>query len=435
VNRLRHAETTAPVAKRALRRVSRRILPFLSVLYIISFIDRANVSFAKLAMSADLGFSEQVFGFAAGIFFVGYLLLEIPGAIIVERWSARVWLSRILISWGLCATLIGFVQSKSQFYWMRFALGLAEAGFFPGVIVYLSHWFPRAERARALAGFVLAVPISFIIGAPLSAACLSIHWLGLPGWRWIFILQGIPAVLAGIVALFYFTDHPAGARWLEPDERQWLEEKLQGERAPRVKLQFREMLAAMLAPRTLQFAISLFLTVMATYGFIFWLPATIHSRSNLTVIQSTLLSGIPFAFAAVFVWLAGRSSDKTGERRWHSAVPLILAGIGLAGSGIPGQGFVPVMMWLCFTGAWLWAWAPSFWVLPASFLEGSAAATAIGFINSTGSLGGFTGPLLVGSLLDRHWHMPATLLLLSLCFFLSGALVANAAKPGRAHQS
>src|SRR5262249_18913947 len=210
------------VAGTARRKVALRILPFVFVLYIVNYLDRANIAFAKLSMSEELGFSEEVFGTGAGIFFFGYLALEIPGALIVERWSARRWFARILISWGLCTALVGAVQSATQFYGARFLLGLAEAGFFPGIIVYLTHWFAPRDRARAMAGLILAIPIAMGLGSPISGFLLNLHWLQVEGWRWVFILEGVPAVVLGFVTLFYLTDRPREAHWLEPEEREWI---------------------------------------------------------------------------------------------------------------------------------------------------------------------------------------------------------------------
>ena len=215
-------EASSPAADRARQKIARRILPFVFVLYIISYLDRANVAFAKLSMTAELGFSEAVFGFGAGIFFIGYLFLEIPGALIVERLSARKWIARILISWGLCATLMGFIHTPFHFYAARFLLGLAEAGFFPGIIVYLTHWFTGRDRARAMAGFIVGGPVSLLFGAPISSLFLRLHRFGMSGWRWVFILEGVPAVIFGIITWFYLTDNPSDANWLNPDERQWI---------------------------------------------------------------------------------------------------------------------------------------------------------------------------------------------------------------------
>jgi ACS family tartrate transporter-like MFS transporter len=212
------------------RKIAWRILPFIFTLYIIASLDRANVAYAKLTMMADQGFSEAVFGFGAGIFFAGYLLFEIPGALIVERWSARRWFARILITWGLCAVLVGFIRTASQFYAARFFLGLAEGGFFPGIIVYLTHWFCARDRARALAAFILAIPVSLSLGGPISALILRLDWFGLAGWRWVFILEGLPAILFGVVALVYLTDQPREAAWLEPEERKWIIAELESEK-------------------------------------------------------------------------------------------------------------------------------------------------------------------------------------------------------------
>jgi len=218
------------VETRALRSIARRLLPFLIVLFSVAYIDRVNVSYAGLEMTNDLGFDPEVFGLGTGIFFIGYFLLEIPGALIVERWSARKWLARIVISWGLLAVLMGFIHNTTHFYIVRFLLGLAEAGFFPGIIIYLSHWFRHRERARAIAAFMTALPVSVIVVAPLSGFILGINWFGLPGWRWIFILEGIPAVMLGFVTIFYLTDRPRDARWLAEDEREWITNELSNKR-------------------------------------------------------------------------------------------------------------------------------------------------------------------------------------------------------------
>src|SRR3990167_4727944 len=218
------------VAARARRRIARRLLPFLFALYIIAFLDRVNVAYAALGMTGDLGFSPEVFGFGAGIFFIGYFLLEIPGALLVEKWSARGWIARILITWGIVTLLVSLVKTAHQFYWARFFLGLAEAGFFPGIIVYLTHWFRSEDRAKAVALFMSAVPVSNILGAPVAGLILGVHWAGLPGWRWIFILEGIPAIIFGVITIFYLTDWPEQARWLPPEEREWIRTELEREK-------------------------------------------------------------------------------------------------------------------------------------------------------------------------------------------------------------
>lgn len=407
---------TAPSTEESVRRkIARRILPFLFLLYAISYVDRANVSFAKLTMSADLDFSEAVYGFGAGIFFLGYFLLEIPGALIIERWSARLYMSRILITWGICTIFEGLVHTPRQFYLARFCLGLAEAGFFPGMLVYLSHWFPQQMRARALSGFIFSVPVSFVIGAPVSALCLSLHWFGLPGWRWLFMLQGVPAVVCGVIVPFYLADRPCHAVWLEPAEREWLQAELdrecdlkQSRGAVSVRNVFTNRMVWLLA-------FALFLIVLASYGYIFWLPSTIQKASGYSVGFSTTVSAIPFCAAAIVVMIMGRSSDVRGERRLHSAVPLLLAAAFFSAVTFPVQSFPFTMTWLTLTGALLWAWTPSFWVLPTIVLGDSAAAVSLGLINSIGNLGGFVGPTVVGYTLSK-WHSYSFVV-----WFLSGA--------------
>ncbi|MBV9035966.1 MAG: MFS transporter [Acidobacteriaceae bacterium] len=413
------------------RKVSRRILPFFFALYIISYLDRANVSFAKAAMSADLGFSEAVYGFGAGIFFVGYLLLEIPGALIVERWSARLWMSRILITWGLCTILVGFARTPVQFYGARFCLGLAEAGFFPGVLVYLTHWFAPGDRARAMSSFILAVPISFVIGAPLSAFCLSLHWFGLAGWQWLFILQGLPAVFFGILTPFYLIDRPADARWLQSAERDWLSTELKREREHKRLLGHFSVRSVLGRGSVWILAAALFFVVLSSYGYILWLPSTIQRESGLSVKASTLLSALPFCAAAIMVKLMGRSSDRSGEHKLHAALPLFAAGLLFAGVAIPGQPFPLTMLWLVMTGSLLWAWAPPFWVLPTLSLGESGAAASLGLINSVGNLGGFVGPSIIGYFLANGHSYWFITLLCSGGFMISGALILLTSVPGR----
>src|SRR5581483_11678793 len=293
------------VADRARRKMSRRILPYFFLLYIVAYLDRANVAFAKLSMSADLKFSEAVFGFGAGVFFIGYFLLEIPGALIVERWSARLWIARILVTWGLFTVLVGFVKTPIQFYVTRFLLGMAEAGFFPGAIVYFTHWFPVRDRARAMSGLILAVPLSFVLGAPVSAWCLSLDLFGLPGWRWIFILQGLPAILLGLITPFYLTDHPHQAAWLTAEERQWVTGELERERQLRQKAG-RGILRALSERNVLTLAAALFLIVLASYGYVFWLPTTIQKAAATSISMATLLSACPFVVATLSVRYIGR---------------------------------------------------------------------------------------------------------------------------------
>jgi ACS family tartrate transporter-like MFS transporter len=385
----------------AIRKASRRLLPLLFCLYIVAYLDRVNVAFAKQSLSADLGFNDEVFGFGAGIFFVGYFLLEIPGALIAEHWSARLWMSRILFTWGALAMAEGFVRTASQFYVVRFLLGLAEAGFFPAALVYLSHWFPASARARALSGFILAVPLSFVIGAPLSAWCLSLDWLQWPGWRWLFVLQGAPAVLFGCLVPFLMPDKPRDAGWLRPSEREWLEGELERERKSKRKHSASRLLDGLRSSTVWLLAVTLFLIVVGNYGFVLWLPARLERASGTGTIFSTLLSGIPFVCALAGVWFMGRSSDARSERRWHTAAPLLLCAAVFPLTLLPNQPFGLYLLWSCIVGLGLWAWAPAFWSLPTLLMGESAAAVSLGLINCIGNLGGFFGPWLIGWLIGR----------------------------------
>jgi ACS family tartrate transporter-like MFS transporter len=373
-------------------------------------------------MVADLHFSEQVFGLGAGMFFLGYFVLEIPGALIAERWSARLWISRIMITWGICTVLMAFVKTPAQFYTARFLLGLAEAGFFPGLIVYLTHWFPVANRGRAMSGFITAVPLSFVISAPVSALLLGCHWLGFAGWRWVFILEGLPAIVFGIWILFYMTDHPSDAAWLSHEEREWLTAELEREQQQKRALGHVSILQGFRQRNVIILGLQLCIIVIASYGYLFWLPTNIQNASGFSIVSSTWLATLPFILAVGAVWFIGRSSDSTQERILHTSIPLALAGLFFVLTIIPGQGFPLKMSWLSLTGMLLWAWAPSYWVLPTLTLGDSAGAASIGLINSVGNLGGFIGPFLIGTALTGNHSYTVVVVFLSAAFFLAAAL-------------
>ncbi len=404
-------------------KLRRRILPFVFLLYITSYLDRANVAFAKMPMSADLGFSDAVYGFGAGIFFIGYLLFGIPGAMLVERSSASKWIARMLIVWGCCTVLVGFVRTPGQFYFARMALGCAEAGFFPGIIIYFSHWFARKDRARAMAGFIMAIPVSLVLGAPFSALILRIHWLGLPGWRWVFILQGIAPVVLGVITFFYLTDYPRDAKWLEPSEREQIVAELEAENLAKILPNQDSVWNIFRYKNVLLLAVALCSANIGSYAFVLWLPTIIRNSSSLSVIASTAFAALPFATGLISVRLSGRSSDRTGERRLHTAVPMILSGIFFMLAGIPGQPFPLVLLWLCLTGASAYAWPPPFWVLPTTTLTKSAAAASVGLINAIGNLGGFLGPSVVGLLLSRKYSYTVAIAFLAVSFVLAGLLI------------
>jgi ACS family tartrate transporter-like MFS transporter len=388
------------VAHRCRRRITRRLMPYLFFLYIIAYLDRVNVSYAALQMKTGLGFTDAILGVGAGIFFIGYVLLEIPGSILVEKWSARGWIARIMISWGIVAILMGFLQTRNQFYSLRFLLGAAEAGFFPGIIVYLSHWFRYQDRAKVLALFMAAQPISNIIGSPVSGLLLSVNWLGLPGWRWLFIIEGMPAIVFGVVTIFYLTDRPHQAAWLPDDERAWLIAELDREKQAKQQRvhanRVRQVLGQMSA--VLLLTLAYFFMAATVYGFNFWLPSIIKQFSRLSNLRVSLIAAIPYCAGLVGILLVGWSSDRTKERRWHAALPMVIASIGLCLGILVKDRILLAVAMFSLAAVGLYGYLPGFWALPTSFLTGTAAAASIGLINSVGNLGGFVGPSVVGYL-------------------------------------
>jgi len=382
----------------ARRRIAWRLLPFIFILYIISFLDRVNVGYAGLEMARDLGFSDRVFGLGAGIFSIGYFLFEIPGALIVERWSARRWIARILITWGFVTILVAAVHTPRQFYAARFLLGVAEAGFFPGLVVYLTHWFRYEDRAKAGAMFMAAIPMSNIIGAPFAGWILSQHWAGWAGWRWLFVVEGIPAVLFGVITLFYLTDWPAQAKWLSADEREWMTEELRREKEAKAGARSSTVWDALRSREVLLLTLVYFLAIIGIYGFIIWFPTIVQRATGLPNMAVTLLSSLPYVAGLAAMLLIGWHSDKTGERRWHTAFPLFLGGAALTLALTIHGNLALEFALMIVVGACTTAFMPSFWALPTALLTESAAAASIGLINSVGNLGGFAGPFAIGYL-------------------------------------
>jgi MFS transporter, ACS family, tartrate transporter len=411
------------VASRARKRIAWRLLPFLFLLYIIAFLDRMNVGAAALQMPGDLGFNDRVVGLGAGMFFIGYLVLEIPGALIAERWSARRWIARIMISWGIITALMAFIHTAREFYVVRFLVGAAEAGFFPAVIVYLSHWFRYQDRAKAVAIFFAANPLSFVIGSPLAGWLLGISWLGLRGWRWLFILEGIPAIAFGVVTVFYLTDWPREARWLDPDEREWITTCLEEEKQAKKKVRSYTIWQALSQRDVILLTLCYFGATTGGYGIGFWLPTILKRLSGQSDIRVTLFAALPYLAGFLVQQWNGWHSDKTCERRWHAAVPVFSCGIALLLTVIFGSSTILAVSLFTLVGACYFAFHPCFWAVPTAFLSESAAAASIGLINSLGNLGGFFGPLIVGYLVHRTHSFTAGLLYLvgSLC--LSGVLM------------
>lgn len=411
------------VAQSARRRIARRLLPFLFLLYLIAYLDRVNVGYAALEMSHDLHFSDAVTGLGGGIFFIGYVLLEIPGAIIVERWSARRWIARIMVSWGIATVVVGLVHTPFQFYSARFLLGAAEAGFFPGIVVYLTHWFVQEDRAKAIATFMTATAVANVIGGPLAGQILPQHWHSLPGWRWLFILEGVPALIFGVVTLFYLTDWPNQARWLPKEENEWINSELAREKQRKAKLQSLTIWQALGHGKVLLLALIYFMGSTGIYGFVFWFPTILKRASGLTTGSVALLAALPYVAALLSMMFNGWRSDRTGERRLHTAVPLLVGAISMVLALVFSSHTWIQFSFFTLYAAAVYGYQPIFWTLPTAFLSESAAAASIGLINSVGGLGGFVGPYIIGFLSNKTGSFVPGLCWLLLNLSLGGILV------------
>ena len=412
------------LGQRSRRKVAYRLLPFVFFLYVGNYVDRVNVSFANLRMSADLGFSDRVYGLGVGMFYVTYVLFEIPGAIIVEKWSARKWIARIMISWGVVTILTGFVHTATQFYVARFLLGAAESSFFPGMIVYLTHWFCSRDRSRAIACLYAANPAAALIGSPLAGWLLGVHWGSITGWRWLFILEGVPAVLMGIITWWYMTDRPTEASWLNPDEQKWLVNELETELQAKKRLRNYTITEAFF-DRQIQILIAAyFLAVTGALGTIYWIPTFVKRISGFANQTVTSLLLIPAFIGFAGMLINGWHSDKTGERHWHTATPLLIASsmfflLVLARENAP----LAISFLLLGSGA-MYAYYPTFWTIPTTMLGEAAAAATFGLINSIGQLGGLFGNYTIGFLNDRTHSLTASFGVIAFVYLGAGILIA-----------
>ena len=412
-----------PIADSALRKVRWRLIPFLFLLYIVAYLDRVNVGFAAIDMNRDLGFSGAVYGMGSGIFFLSYTSLEVPSNLLLTRFGVRVWIARIMFTWGVISTAMIFVNSAATFYVLRFLLGAAEAGFFPGIIYYLTHWFPARERARAVGLFMTATALAGVIGAPVSSALLQLDGaLGLRGWQWLFLIEGLPAILLTPVVLMKMTERPSDAAWLTPDERDYLSREIAAEQAQttHAHVTLRE---ALLSARLWIATVPYLCIVIAFYGVSFWLPQIVQSSSGLGSATVVLLSAIPYVAATMGLVLFGASSDRLRERRWHVAVACAIGAVGFLLTVMLPQTLAVSLAALSLAAFGIWGTLGPYWALPTAFLRGTAAAGGIALVNSVGNVGGFVGPILVGRIRDSTGQFAPGLLTLAGILVLGAAVV------------
>ena len=412
--------SSARFADHTRHQVALRLLPFLFVLYVTNYLDRTSVAYAGLGMSRDLGFNDRVFGLGAGVFFISYVALQIPGALLVERWSARRMISATMIAWGMLTSLTALVHTPTQLYLARFALGAAEAGFFPGVVVYLSHWFVREDRGKATSNFMAAIPLSFIIGSPLAGWILGRHWFNVQGWRWLFVLEGLPAIVCGIIAFFFLTDWPRQARWLGPEQREWIGRKLEEEKPAGVGAV--SSWQAIRSPMIVVLAGLTFLQYFSGYAIFFWMPTMLKRQSGFSDARVGLIGAIPYVVLFLAMLFNGWHSDRNGERHWHSAVPLFISAVGLLALVARPQSMLLTMMLFSMVSINT-AYLPIFWAIPGEFLTASAAAASIGAINAVGSMAGFAGPYAFGYLVTRTGSFAVGMAVLAIFSVAAGVLI------------
>ena len=424
-----HTESAAQAPARSeleeqtYRKVAWRLVPFLFLCYFAAYLDRVNVGFAKLQMLDDLGFSNTVYGLGAGVFFIGYVLFEVPSNMILHKVGARIWIARIMISWGLIAGAIAFVQTPTQFYVMRFLLGVAEAGFIPGVLLYLTYWFPASRRGRIVAMFLAAIPMSSIVGGPLSGWILGAFSGagGLRGWQWLFIIETIPSLILGVITLFYLDDKVNDARWLTAEEKRIVSVNVAAEAGD--KEGGAHFMDAFRSGRVWVLGLAYFCFANAIYVVSFWLPTLIRQQGVADPVDIGLLTAIPYLVAIVaMIWCNARA-DRMQERRWHTVVPCFLTGIGLILSAVPTDNLVLAMAALTLATAGAATALSTFWSLPAALLAGAAAAAGIALVNSLGNIAGFVGTALVGWMTDQTGSSQSSLFLFGVLMFFGGALI------------
>jgi MFS transporter, ACS family, tartrate transporter len=409
--------------KRTMGKVAWRLVPFLMLCYFIAYLDRVNVGFAGAAMSKDLGLTAAAFGGAAGIFFIAYFFFEVPSNLALDRFGARKWIARIMLSWGIVSGAQAFVTGGLSFNVIRLLLGVAEAGFFPGIIFFLTLWFPSSYRARIVGLFMFAIPVSTVIGAPISGLILNLEGVaGLHGWQWMFVIEAVPALLMAVVVWFYLTDRPAEARWLLPDERRWLQNRLEAERNNRESMVHLSWLQSLRDPRVIALGFVYMGCNIPQYGLSFFLPQIVKAFGGLSNFETGLVTALPYAVGAVGMILWSRHSDRTGERKFHAVIPLAVIVVGLGAASVIADPVIK-MAFLCLAGFGFFAVLPVFWTLPTAFLSGTAAAAGIAAVNSIGNLGGYFGPQIFGLLRDRSGGDLASLVFLAGCALVGIVIV------------
>ena len=403
------------------RKVGWRLIPLLLICYVIAYLDRVNVGFAKLQMLNDLGFSDMVYAIGAGIFFIGYFFFEVPSNIILHKVGARVWISRIMVTWGILSAAMMFVTTPTSFYVMRFLLGVAEAGFFPGIILYLTYWYPSHRRGHITALFMTGIPLSGLIGGPLSGGIMKLFdgYNGWSGWQWMFLLEGIPAIMLGIVVFFFLDDRISRAKWLTPEEAALLEKNIAAEASEKEE---ESILKVLSSGRVWLMAAIYFGFVMGIYGVSFWLPTIIKAMGIADPLEVGMMSSIPYGFAVIAMILIGRSADRHRERRWHVAIPALLGALGLVLSVTWADNTMLAMAALTLATSGILCTLPLFWSLPTAFLAGTGAAAGIAMINSLGNLSGFISPYAVAWLKELTASTNAGMYLLSMVLVLSAVL-------------
>ena len=405
---------------RAIRKITWRLIPFLMLLYFVAFLDRINVGFAALTMNKEIGLTAQMFGLGSGIFFLGYFAFEVPSTVILHKVGARFWIGRVMITWGLVSVAMAFARGPISFYVLRFLLGLAEAGFFPGIILYLSYWFPSHHRSAVTAMFMAAAPMAGLIGSPVSGALMGLNGLmGLHGWQWLFLVEGIPALVLGLVTFRFLTDRPADAAWLTAEERNWLTQAILAEQAAIKDPRSHSAWRALMDWKVLALSLAYFGTSAGLYTIGFWAPLIVKGL-GFSVFKIGFLVAIPNLIAVVGMVLWSRNSDRTGERYWHAAIACVIAAVGMAMAARDGSSAILAITGLSLTAFGVSAAKPPLWSLPTMFFGGTAAAASIGLINSLGTLGGFVGPYMIGANSGGGEHFSRGL------YLVGGTLVVSA---------